>query len=220
MKSLKEEFESEPKSFALIYLDITKSRNVWRLIASIAILANLILVIVNVYTLTSVKYIPYIVSVNDTGELKGIGVLNKIDYEPKEGEIKYFIKEYIKDYASVPIDKVIASQNLEELQYFSTDNAISKLTTEKYADKLKNKIGKVSTAVEIISINKQAGADNVFIARWREKTFDNQTKKETVKVYSGTFSVIVDSKGQTTEEEVLHNPLGIFINDFSISEEQ
>lgn len=169
----------------MIYLDITKSRNVWRLIASIAILANLILVIVNVYTLTSVKYIPYIVSVNDTGEFKGIGVLNKIDYEPKEGEIKYFIKEYIKDYASVPIDKVIASQNLEELQYFSTDNAISKLTTEKYADKLKNKIGKVSTAVEIISINKQAGADNVFIARWREKTFDNQTKKETVKVYSG-----------------------------------
>lgn len=82
------------------------------------------------------------------------------------------------------------------------------------------RIGKVSTAVEIISINKQAGADNVFIARWREKTFDNQTKKETVKVYSGTFSIIVDSKGQTTEEEVLHNPLGIFINDFSISEEQ
>ena len=64
------------------------------------------------------KYIPYIVSVSDNGEFKGVGVLNEIKYEPKEGEIKYFLKKFISNYASLPIDPVILQNNLSLIHIY------------------------------------------------------------------------------------------------------
>ena len=46
----------------------------------------------------------------------------------------------------------------------------------KKLDKKVEDIGKKAISVEIISINKQSGSDNVYIARWRTKTFDNVTR--------------------------------------------
>ena len=91
-KTVKERYEAEPKTFALIYLDIIKERNRWRGITAFLAATSLLLTIGIVYAAFSVKYIPYIVSVSDSGEFKGVGVLNEIKYEPKEGEIKYFLK--------------------------------------------------------------------------------------------------------------------------------
>ena len=86
-KTVKERYEAEPKTFALIYLDIIKERNRWRGITAFLAATSLLLTIGIVYAAFSVKYIPYIVSVSDSGEFKGVGVLNEIKYEPKEGDI-------------------------------------------------------------------------------------------------------------------------------------
>ena len=203
-KTVKERYEAEPKTFALIYLDIIKERNRWRGITAFLAATSLLLTIGIVYAAFSVKYIPYIVSVSDSGEFKGVGVLNEIKYEPKEGEIKYFLKKFITNYASLPIDPVI--------------QATEKLQSEKLDKKVED-IGKKAISVEIISINKQSGSDNVYIARWRTKTFDNVTRKQIEKTYTGNFSITVNPSALTNEQDIVNNPLGLFVTDFSVSEE-
>ena len=130
-KTVKERYEAEPKTFALIYLDIIKERNRWRGIAAFLAATSLLLTIGIVYAAFSVKYIPYIVSVSDSGEFKGVGVLNEIKYEPKEGEIKYFLKKFITNFYALPIDPVILQNNLTELSYFVDGHAAEKLQSEK-----------------------------------------------------------------------------------------
>ncbi|MGL3600248.1 VirB8/TrbF family protein [Veillonella sp. ZSJB6] len=217
-KTVKERYEAEPKTFALIYLDIIKERNRWRGIAAFLAATSLLLTIGIVYAAFSVKYIPYIVSVSDSGEFKGVGVLNEIKYEPKEGEIKYFLKKFITNYASLPIDPVILQNNLTELSYFVDGHANEKLQSEKLDKKIED-IGKKAISVEIISINKQSGSDNVYIARWRTKTFDNVTRKQIEKTYTGNFSITVNPSALTNEQDIVNNPLGLFVTDFSVSEE-
>ena len=211
-KTVKERYEAEPKTFALIYLDIIKERNRWRGITAFLAATSLLLTIGIVYAAFSVKYIPYIVSVSDSGEFKGVGVLNEIKYEPKEGEIKYFLKKFITNYASLPIDPVILQNNLTELSYFVDGHANEKLQSEKLDKKIED-IGKKAISVEIISIN------NVYIARWRTKRFDNVTRKQIEKTYTGNFSITVNPSALTNEQDIVNNPLGLFVTDFSVSEE-
>ena len=49
----------------------------------------------------------------------------------KNGEIKYFLKKFITNYASLPIDPVILQNNLTELSYFVDGQATEKLQSEK-----------------------------------------------------------------------------------------
>lgn len=59
----------------------------------------------------------------------------------------------------------------------------------------------------------------MYIARWRTKTFDNVTRKQIEKTYTGNFSITVNPSALTNEQDIVNNPLGLFVTDFSVSEE-
>ena len=115
--------------------------------------------------------------------------------------------------------ELLASQNSRLFdQRSKLLNMVEKLQSEKLDKKVED-IGKKAISVEIISINKQSGSDNVYIARWRTKTFDNVTRKQIEKTYTGNFSITVNPSALTNEQDIVNNPLGLFVTDFSVSEE-
>ena len=124
----------------------------------------------------------------------------------------------LNTYLSQNLATVHMKNNLSELSYFVDGHAEEKLQSEKLDKKVED-IGKKAISVEIISINKQSGSDNVYIARWRTKTFDNVTRKQIEKTYTGNFSITVNPSALTNEQDIVNNPLGLFVTDFSVSEE-
>ena len=45
------------------------------------------------------------------------------------------------------------------------------------------------------------------------------TRKQIEKTYTGNFSITVNPSALTNEQDIVNNPLGLFVTDFSVSEE-
>ena len=58
-------------------------------------------------------------------------------------------------------------------------------------------------------------SDNSFEAEWSENIINSNGQDEGQKNYAGVFTLTI--KQPTTEQEILQNPLGIYIVDLSIS---
>ena len=74
-----------------------------------------------------------------------------------------------------------------------------------------------TTTTKIISVNKITNTKDTYQIRWSEEIFGINGAVEETRNYTGVFTV--DHAILKTEEQILKNPLGIVIKDFSISRE-
>lgn len=185
----------------------------------ISLLISIISLMGIIYIGSKSKFIPYIVEVNKLGESI---VVNKVD----EGTIKDSriirakIASFIKSLRTITNDVKIQRQFIYDSYHALNrgDPAINK-TNDYYKNTNSNpfELGKqITREVEIISLLEQSS--NTYQIDWNEKTYSHDGVLLYIKGYRALIKVYVINTAVDSVEQLLKNPLGIFIEDYSITE--
>lgn len=193
--------------------DIAKKRNI------ITLFLCIICVIAVVLAYTTLSYKTYVVRVdNATGQVQTGGELKATNYSPHEAEIKYALKNYIFDIRTIPLDPVQFKRNWDSAQSYMTPEAMNKLSALVQKENPASQIGKVTIQPTIKSIQLQPGTKSTYQIRWSEETYNISGNKTGKPInYVGLFTIKIDPP--TKEEQLLVNPLGIYITDLAITKE-
>jgi len=187
----------------------------WRIFALGSIVLNIILSLGMIYQSSKSSVVPYVVRVNSDGIAQAIGPAKQSNYVPQQAEVKYFLSQFVQKIRTVPSDPVISKQNWISAYSFLGQTAAQKMTAYIKSDNPSEKLGKVTTQIEI-SVIVPISKDNYQI-RWQEKVFDKSGSQLESYKMTGIFSVFFDAPSD--EKELLSNPLGIYIKDFSYNKE-
>ena len=179
-----------------------------------------LLIVAMVYIALSANYRVYAVRVdNTTGRIENAEELKATSYSPRDAEMKFFLREFIKDIRTIGKDPVVLRQNWDKAQYFLTPDASRKLQELVAKDKFFDRIGKFTQQPDITMIQEQPGMKNTYQVRLTEDRFDFEggglTKNRSR--YVGLFSIRIDPASR--EDELKYNPLGIRIIDMSFASE-
>ena len=178
----------------------------------------IILIIALVYICMTAKFKTYVVRVNDTtGEVSSGVELKARDYSPRQAEINYFLREFIRNTRSVPNDLVVLRKNWERANHFMTAEANVKYTNLAVKEgRTLNKIQGKMIEPTISTLQLQPGMDRTYQIRWIEETFSS-AGISTRASYSGLFTIVVNPP--KSESELQINPLGLKISDLVYQKE-
>lgn len=192
---------------------ISQKRN-WQIIAVLSAIISLICVIFLGYSTTQNKLIPYVIEVDKLGNTSKVGIVQNIDLK-NPNVIKYSLNTFIYSWRSVWGDVEIQRKFIfDAYAYLEPNSKAFNFINEEYREKNPFKqVSKENVRVKVKSIVPQ-NADT-WQVEWEEET--RNLKEEIISqiTYRGFFQVkqIVP----TTEEQILKNPLGIFIFDLNYS---
>ena len=190
---------------------ISQKRN-WQIIAVLSAIISLICVIFLGYSTTQNKLIPYVIEVDKLGNTSKVGVVQNIDLK-NPNVIKYSLNTFIYSWRSVWGDVEIQRKFIfDAYAYLEPNSKAFNFINEEYREKNPFKqVSKENVRVKVKSIVPQ-NADT-WQVEWEEE--NRNLKEEIISqiTYRGFFQVkqIVP----TTEEQILKNPLGIFIFDLN-----
>jgi type IV secretory pathway TrbF-like protein len=185
----------------------------WRLMAIIMTFTCLCLVGALVFMSTKSSVQPYVIEVGPDGA-RAVGLAKDVNYIPKEQEIKYFLSQFVLKTRSLPSDPVVSKQNWTTAYSLMRPEAGTKMTSIVQKDNIVAKVGRETIQVNL-SVIIPLSQDSWQI-RWNEDVYTNGALKESYKM-SGVFTVEFGTPKD--EKELLTNPLGIYIKDFSWSRE-
>ena len=157
--------------------------------------------------------LPYIVEVDtQTGHVRNAGILKESSYVPKEEETKYFIRTFLTNIREVPLDPVVYQANFVKAWAFMTQDCAVKMNSEVTNSKMRERFGKKTVQVEIISVLPIEGSSS-YQVQWNEQEFMvGSGQKEKIPM-TGIFTITtIPPKDEKTIEQ---NPLGIYISDFN-----
>ncbi len=187
----------------------------WRLCAlGLVVLCLFLAYIINNISNKS-RITPYVVKLGPDGSALAVGPAVEMNYKPQEQEVKYFLSQFVQKTRSLSLDPVVAKQNWLTVYKYLSQSGTFKMNqlvqdNDPFAD-----LGALTKQVEvnvIVPLSK-----NTYQVRWREDIYTiNGSLKERYQM-TGIFTVsFAEPK---TETEILNNPLGLYISDFSWGKE-
>lgn len=189
----------------------------WRRISLGLLLTCIVLSIGLIIQSTKSTVIPYVVTVDkNTGEVTNAGTLIANEYTPQQAEIKYFLREFIRNTREVPLDPVIYKNNWAKAYGYMTEAAGIKMNAQVSNDKISDKFGKETVQVTITALNQIEGS-NSYTVNWIEETFNTASGEKINRPMTGVFTVTTIPS--ENEDTLNINPLGLYISDFNLSEE-
>lgn len=191
----------------------------WQLLAILSLLICLVAISGIIYIGSQSKFIPYIVEVNKLGETIVVGrTQTGTIKDPRI--IRAKVANFIDTLRLVSIDPAL-QRNYIYKTYESLrrgDPAFEKANNF-YQDEKTNpfKLGKnISRNIEIKSLNRQT--DETYQIDWIEKTYDKKGILLYIKEYRALVTVFLSPVNVESVNQLLQNPLGIYIKDYNISE--
>lgn len=187
----------------------------WRIFALASMILSVILACGLIYQSTKSTVTPYIVEVSADGAARAVGPAREATFVPQEKEIKYFLGQFIIKTRTLTMDPVVSKQNWVTAYAFMRPAAANKMNDLVKKENPLAKMGQETVQANIrvvVPVSK-----NTFQIRWTEDVF---TKDGAVKEsYRMTGLFTVDFTAPKTEQELMVNPLGLYISDFSWSRE-
>jgi hypothetical protein len=171
-----------------------------------------------IYVSTRATFIPYMVGIDEkTGAVQSLGSLKDVSIEPTDATVNYFLSRFVEEIRTIPLDKQILNRNVDRAIRFFTPESANKFKSF-YLNELTQKIGTGVNRVDITSVTPVSGSKNTYQVRWKETFTQAGSQTDKATYYTSIFTI---EQSPVTEKEILqYNPLGLFIKDFSITEEQ
>ncbi|CAL7962570.1 type IV secretion system protein TrbF [Gammaproteobacteria bacterium] len=188
-----------------------QARN-WRICTFFSLLIAIALAWGLVFVLTSHKEKIFIAQVTTEGRVVNVSPL-VVRYQPNEAQKEYFITHFIELVRTLTLDPVAVKQNWINAYSFLSSRGGERFNTYFKENNLVSLLGKKTITLQITDINPVS--TNTMHVRWTETTINTNGQEEGKKNYSGIFTIV--TKQPTTREEILRNPLGIYIVDFNVS---
>ncbi|NLW36870.1 MAG: conjugal transfer protein TrbF [Syntrophorhabdus aromaticivorans] len=187
----------------------------WRLAFFAAMGLCFVLVIGLIYQSAKSSVAPYIVEVGPGGELLAVSKAVQANRAPNDPEIRYFLAKWIKDVRGLPLDAVVKKQSWISAYGSMRQKAALKMNEIVRKDDPMSKIGEETISVTPAAIVKMS--DKTYQIRWTEDVFSKEGSPK--QSYRMTGLVTIDFTQPTNEKEIMSNPLGLYISDFSWSKE-
>lgn len=187
----------------------------WRLCALASLGLCIILAFGLIYQSSKSMVTPYVVQVDGDGLVKAIGPAKESNYVPQEKEIKYFLSQLVQKTRMIPLDPVVAKQNWVSAYAFMLPSAAAKMNEIVKAENPMAKVGQETVQVDINVIVRMS--KDTYQVRWKEDTFSKEGAPKASCKMTGLFTIAFSTP--RTEKELMVNPLGLYIKDFSWSKE-
>lgn len=211
-------YEKAREEFLSQTINQAKVLNTWKMAFFITFLLMMISICYSFYLAQRSTLIPYVIEVDETGNAKGINPAYQVAYNPEEMSKEYFIRQLITKARTITLDNVTNGTFYRNNMYFLNPTAKEKYHVFIKQDNLTEKINSgITRQVTINSLNKIAGTNNSYQARWTEEEFNPDGSKSGTKKMLGTFILKINQPSSL--EKAHFNPLGIMIEDFSMTRE-
>ena len=184
----------------------------WRICAFFSLLIAALLLTVLLSVLATRKDRVYIAQVTKEGRVVNVAPLS-IGYKLSEAQKEYFVANFIELVRGLTLDPVAVKRNWLNAYNFLSSRGYERLNTYFKQNNPVALLGKKTITVKVEDINPVTPA--TMHVRWSETVIDANGQEESKKDYSGIFTIAL--RQPTTREEILRNPLGIYIVDFNIS---
>ncbi|WP_303839547.1 type IV secretion system protein [Selenomonas ruminantium] len=140
-----------------------------------------------------------------------------MNYTPEKLEIEYFLGRFIQDTRSLPVDGEVYKQSWYEAYGYMTKDAAAAMSAEMEKQDRTGDFGKKRIKVTINSILSVNSGSDSYQANWTEEVWDLTTGSQKTVKMTGIFTItIIQGKDK---KSLMENPLGIYVKDFSWSEE-
>lgn len=200
------------------YMKQSKQIHTWKIAFFISSILLILSLGITFYLTTRSSLIPYVIEVDATGNAKAINPAHQVNYIPTEAVKEYFLKEVIKNMRSVPRDRVLVGRNFSKNLFYLNNQMQNKykglIENEDLTDMINKKI---SRDVNIHSLTRIAGTKNSYQIRWEEKFYSSEGINIDNEKLLGIFTLGL--KQPATLEQMNNNPIGILVEDFSITKE-
>jgi len=187
----------------------------WRLAFFATVGLCFVLVIGLIFQSAKSSVAPYIVEVGPGGELLAVSKAVQANRAPNDPEIRYFLAKWIKDVRALPLDAVVKKQSWISAYGSMRQKAALKMNEIVRKDDPMSKIGEETISVTPSAIVKMS--DKTYQVRWTEDIFSKEGSPK--QSYRMTGLVTIDFTQPANEKEIMANPLGLYISDFSWSKE-
>jgi type IV secretion system protein VirB5 len=188
-----------------------QARN-WRLLALAGVVANLLLGAGLVYQSLKAQVTPYVVEVTTQGDVRAVGPAAVL-YRPSQAAIQHHVREFVRTIRGLATDPIVVRERWLQVYASVTPRGANLLSTYARERDPFGKVGKVSIAVDVQRVLPLT--DTSYDVQWRETTYDANGIKTEDAQYSGIVAVRMQQP--RTAQAVRDNPLGIYVDTFSLS---
>lgn len=192
---------------------ISRARN-WQIVAMLSIIVTIISVFYIGYIGSQNKLIPYVIEVDKLGNTANVGMVRNVDIK-NPNVIKYSLNTFIYSWRSIWGNPEIQRKFIfDAYKYIKPGSKAFLFLNDSYEKSNPFEQGtKQNVRVKVDSIVLQT--NDTWQIQWRETTTNLAEEQISDIVYRGFFKV--KQIPPTTEEEIIKNPLGIFITDFNFA---
>jgi len=158
------------------------------------------------------NYLVYVVETDiKTGEVRNVGTINQMEnYKPSDQVYAYFIRQFVMNTRSLPLDEVVYKKQMRDAYAFLTKDGARVLENMMAQDK--RQPGKETVQVAVQSVLPMEGGKS-YQVRWTETHLGGSTtSKSTTESYTGVFTV--ETIKSDDKAQLQANPLGLYISDF------
>ena len=167
-----------------------------------------------IYQSSKSRIEPYIVEVGaQKGEVRLVGRPRTQEYEPREGVVRHFLQEWIRNVRAVSGDKEVVRADLLDA-YASVVGSASGRLDELMSDEKPFEL-KGRREVDFQTYNKLS--EDSYRVEWVERRYTKDGYLQGKKRIVGVFGV--KRRVPRTAEELEKNPLGLFVSHFSLNQE-
>lgn len=183
----------------------------WRLMACGCLALALLMAAGLVWQSGQSRVTPYVVEVDQAGQVRAVGAV-VTPYQPTDAQIAYHLARFITDVRSLSIDPVVVRQNWLEAYGYTTDRGAATLNDYARTHDPFAHVGQDSVSVDVTSVVRVSDAS--FQVRWTEQHY-NQGTPTGIEHWTAMLTLVMQTP--RTEQQVRHNPLGIYVNSLSWS---
>jgi type IV secretion system protein VirB5 len=166
-----------------------------------------------VYEATRVQIQAYYVPVNEAGR-PGRVMLASDHYTPTQGEVVYFLSDWVRTIFAKPTDGVLAGQDFKRDFSRLRGKAVNTMSEWAQKNDPMQDIGRIAKTVTVNSVLQRT--EQTYQVNWTETTYTDGAQSGVVH-NSGLFTVEVTPPAN--QADLLANPLGLYITSITWSHE-
>jgi len=212
---IKNPFHDGDQAFADILADKIKESQAWRKLTFINIGLFFVSLILFFYSVSRQQTVPVLINVMPSGESQYLGEVRQTgQIQVPEASIHYQIRSFITNYRTVSTDYQIVYSNIDDC-FFMIDQSFTQIFRQSLLDDSPFAlVGKIRRTVEIESVLLITGRS--YNVNWTESSYDASSNHTTVKMRA----VVTIRLVTPTDATIKRNPLGIYIENFEMTELQ
>lgn len=188
---------------------------IFKVISAILAAVTVLLIVAVIIIAQYPKSQGYVIEITPDGsaEYNSDAVTLLEEWSPKDATVNYFLRNFIIEFRSVSSDPQIVTENIQKIYKYVTGNAARKTTD--YIKETNPKTRQKTETVDIAVSSILPLSDTSYQIDFRETVWASGYRL----VSDEHYRAVVHTQFYTpnTVEQLIYNPIGLYISDFDIS---